>query len=86
MLNMIGAFAATAAFVFLKAFQQLNIHYDKCALVWPFSLALTFAEAGVVVYLYAAVKAHHMHTVISAGIGAGAGTCCAMLSHKLTRR
>lgn len=83
--NLVGAFAATGLFVFTKAFQQLNIHYDKYLLVWPFSVLLSIFEAGVIVYLYDAVKEGSPLVVLSSGIGGGLGSIIAMLLHKRIR-
>lgn len=77
-----AAFVASFAFIFLKAFQQLNVVYHKLWLVMPTSLAMAVCEVYVV-HQIAVVGWGWI--ILPIGIGSGAGSLSAMLLHSYIR-
>lgn len=72
-------FAASFAFVFLKAFQQLNVVRGA----YPWVLPTSFAMACCEVYSIAAVaKQGWGFVILPVGLGAGLGAMLAMFLHR----
>lgn len=78
------AFMSSLVFVFLKAFQQLNVAHGSYPWVLPTSMSMAACE----VYTVAAVaKQGWGWIVIPVGFGAGLGAMAAMLVHgRVVRR
>lgn len=74
------AFAASFAFVFLKAFQQRNVAFDNYGWIFPTSIAMAATEVYVVASV--AKNGWHVWLVLAIGAGAGLGALGAMLIHK----
>lgn len=73
------AFVASFAFVFLRAFQQLNVVKGNRVLVIPTSLCM----AGCEVFTVASIaRSGWGWIVLPVGLGAGIGCLCAMYVHK----
>lgn len=77
------AFAATFGFVFIKAFQQLNVVHSQYLLVFPTSMAMSACEVAVI---YLVARQGWGWIVLFTGAGGGLGCIVAMLVHKHTRR
>lgn len=77
------AFAASFAFIFLKAFQQLNVVHRQYLLVLPTSMAMSACEVAVIALV---VKQGWGWLVLYTGVGAGFGCVAAMWLHGFTRR
>ena len=74
------AFAASFAFIFLRALQQRNVVHDNYWWVVPTSLAMAATEAVVIVNI--ARQGWHFPLVLSVGVGSGLGCITAMVFHK----
>lgn len=74
------AFAASLAFVFLKAFQQRNVAFDNYGWIFPTSLAMAATEVYVVASV--AKSGWNFWLVLAIGSGAGIGALGAMVIHK----
>jgi hypothetical protein len=79
---MAGAFAAAFLFVFLKAFQQLNVVHDKY--VWVLPVSMLMAACEVYVTWQAATQGWGW-IVLPIGVGSGLGAMTSMLLHKRIR-
>jgi len=75
---------ASFVYVFLRAFQQLNVmggHYWR---VMPTSIGMGVGDVVLVILI---VKTDTLWIGVSNGIAAGAGCCCAMyLNHRIGRK
>lgn len=70
---------ASFAFVFLKAFQQRNVAFNRYAWIVPCSYGMAATEVYVVAQV--AVQGWDFWLCFSVGTGAGAGAVLAMLAH-----
>lgn len=77
------AFAASFAFIFLKAFQQLNVVHRQYLLVIPTSMAMSACEVAVISLV---VRQGWGWLVLFTGFGAGLGCVAAMFLHGFTRK
>jgi hypothetical protein len=77
------AFLASFAFIFLKAFQQLNVVHRQYLLVMPTSMAMAACEVAIIALV---VKQGWGWLVLYTGFGAGLGCVAAMWLHGFTRR
>lgn len=77
------AFAASFIFIFLKAFQQLNVVHRQYLMVIPTSMLMSACEIGVVALV---VKTGWGWLVIFTGLGGGLGCVLAMSLHKFTMK
>lgn len=83
MTGLAAAGLASAAMVFLRAMQQLNVVHDRKRWVPPISLAMATCEAVVVVnYARAGVE---LWLILSTGTGAAIGCLAAMALHRRLR-
>jgi len=76
------AFAASFIFIFLKAFQQLNVVHKQYLLVVPTSMAMSTCEVAVI---YLVAKQGWGWIVLATGLGGGLGCVLAMYLHSFTR-
>lgn len=74
------AFAASFIFIFLKAWQQLNIVHKKYWLILPTSVAMATCEVFVIVNM---AKNGWGFIVIAVGSGAGLGAMLATYLHSI---
>lgn len=74
------SFAASFGFIFLRAFQQLNVVHNNHGWVVPTSIAMAAAEAVVIVNI--ARAGWQILLVLCVGVGAGLGSLVAMYLHK----
>jgi hypothetical protein len=79
-LAMILTFGASFVFIFLKAFQQRNVAFDRYAWVLPVSFAMALVEVYVIANI--AQKGFSLAIVLVIGLGSGLGALAAMLAHK----
>lgn len=77
------AFGASFVFIFLKAFQQLNVVHKQYLMVIPTSIAMSTCEV-LVIYLVA--KQGWGWLVLFTGGGGGLGCVVAMYLHKFTNK
>lgn len=77
------AFVASFAFIFLKAFQQLNVVHRQYAWVVPTSMAMSACEVAVIAMV---AKQGWGWLVLFTGFGAGLGCVGAMFLHTFTRK
>jgi hypothetical protein len=77
------AFAASFAFIFLKAFQQLNVVHRQYVLVIPTSMMMSACEVAVI---YLVAKQGWGWLVLATGLGGGLGCVGAMFLHKFTQK
>lgn len=77
------AFGASFIFIFLKAFQQLNVVHRQYLLVVPTSMAMSACEVAVI---YLVAKQGWGWLVVATGLGGGLGCVAAMFLHKFTRK
>lgn len=77
------AFVASFVFIFLKAFQQLNVVHKQYWLVIPTSMLMSMCEIGIVALV---VKQGWGWLVLFTGAGGGIGCVCAMWLHKFTNK
>ena len=78
-MEIVYASGAMFCFVFLKAFQQRNVAFDKYLAVIPTSWLMFAAEAYVVVAI--AQRGWDFAFVAAVGTCAGIGAVCAMFLH-----
>lgn len=83
MITYATAFAASFIFIFLKAFQQLNVVHKQYLLVVPTSIAMSTCEV-LVIWLVA--KQGWGWIVLFTGGGGGLGCVLAMWLHKFTNK
>ena len=76
---MITVFLASFIFIFIKAFQQLNVVGGHYYWVLPTSLAMAGAEATVIIKVAAIAS---IWVAVPMGFGGGAGAMLAMYLHK----
>jgi hypothetical protein len=76
-------FLASFVFVFLKAFQQLNVVHRQYFWVMPTSLAMAATEVWVVANV---ARTGWGWIVLAVGFGAGLGAVSAMLIHSGGRK
>ena len=79
MIQALTLFAASFMFVFLKAFQQRNVAFDKYRWVLPTSMAMAAAEVYVIATIV--TTGYSVLAVLGMGTGAGAGALIAMHLH-----
>ena len=77
------AFGASFAFIFLKAFQQLNVVHRQYLLVMPTSIAMAACEVAVIALV---VREGWGWLVLFTGVGAGFGCIAAMMLHGFSVR
>lgn len=82
MTSFLLAFAASFAFIFLKAFQQLNVVHGQYLLVFPTSILMSACEVAVIAIV---ARQGWGWIILFTGSGAGFGCIAAMMVHKLTR-
>jgi hypothetical protein len=73
------AFVAAFIFIFLKAFQQLNVVHKQYLLVMPTSMLMAACEVYVVV---ATARNGWGWIVLAIGLGSGLGAICSMWVHQ----
>lgn len=76
-------FVASFAFIFLKAFQQLNVVHAQYLLVIPTSIAMACCEVLVIAQV---ARQGWGPIVLFTGLGAGLGCTAAMFAHSFTRK
>ena len=69
----------TAAYVFLRAFQQLNVVHSRYKRVLPTSLMMGLVDVGLILII---VKANTLWLGVANGIGGATGCMLAMYLHK----
>lgn len=74
------SFVASFLFIFLKAFQQLNVVHYKYWLVVPTSFTMAICEVYVMANV--AQQGFHWSLVAAVGLGGGLGCICSMWVHK----
>jgi hypothetical protein len=77
------AFAASFTFVFLKAWQQLNVVHHQLWWIVPTSMAMAACEVFVI---WQAATRGWGWIVIPIGLGSGLGCLASMLLHRKIRR
>jgi hypothetical protein len=77
------AFAASFIFIFLKAFQQLNVVHRQYLLVIPTSMMMATCEVAVIALV---ARNGWGWIVIFTGLGGGLGCIAAMFFHTFTER
>lgn len=75
-----GIFLANFGFIFLKAFQQLNVTKGHYGWVMPTSMVMATAEVFVIFSV--ASSGFSPTTVLSCGLGGGLGAMASMYIHK----
>lgn len=70
----------TYMFIFLRAFQQLNVFHDRRGLVVPTSMCMQACEVYLVLEV---VKTASFWLIIAGGLGGGLGTLTAMYIHRM---
>ena len=73
-------FCAHFAFVFLKAFQNRNVIFDRFWPIMPVSFGMSFMDVYVITSL--AATGFNLGSVIALGSAGGAGAVLAMVVHK----
>lgn len=73
-------FAASFAFIFLKAFQQRNVTFDNYRWVVPTSILMASTEVFVIANI--AHKGWQPFLVLMIGLGSGLGAIAAMFAHR----
>lgn len=73
-------FASSYIFIFLKAFQQLNVVHDKYWWVVPTSMSMAFCEVYIIASL--AMEGFNIPVVLAVGLGSGLGAVTSMWIHK----
>jgi hypothetical protein len=76
------AFLASFVFIFLKAFQQLNVVHRQYLLVVPTSMAMATCEVAVIALV---AKQGWGWIVVFTGLGGGLGCVGAMFLHSFTQ-
>lgn len=79
MITFVSVFAVSCLFVFIKAFQQLNVVHDKYLWVMPCSMLMALCEVFVISMI--AVK-QEWWLFIPMGIGSALGAMFSMYLHK----
>lgn len=75
-------FAVSFAFIFLKAWQQLNVIHHQLWWIVPTSFALAACE----VFLIVQASAYGVSWIVfPLGLGAGLGCLCSMMLHRWMR-
>jgi len=77
------AFGASFIFVFLKAFQQLNVVHRQYWMVLPTSMAMAACEVAVIALV---ARNGWGWLVVFTGLGGGLGCIAAMFFHTFTER
>ena len=75
-----GVAGANFGFIFLKAFQQLNVTKGHYWWVMPTSFMMAIGEVYVVFNV--AQNGFTLSTILSCGLGGGLGAICSMFVHK----
>lgn len=76
-------FAVSFLFIFLKAWQQLNVVHHQLWWIVPTSFALAVCEVYLV---YHVAQRGVDWIVLPMGLGSGLGALCSMLLHKRIRK
>lgn len=76
-------FAVSFAFIFLKAWQQLNVVHHQLWWIVPTSFCLAACEVYLVFHM---ARSGVDWIVLPLGLGAGLGCLCSMLLHKRIRK
>jgi len=76
------SFFANFVFIFLKAFQQLNVMHSKYLWVVPLSLCMATAELFVIVKV---IEVGFGWIVVPVGLGGGLGAMLGMYLHQRIR-
>jgi hypothetical protein len=76
------AFVASFLFVFLKAFQQLNVHHGEYLWIMPISMSMAACEVYVT---WQAATRGWGWIILPIGLGAGFGCMAGMALHKYLR-
>ena len=71
------AFLVSFVYIFLKAFQQLNVFHKEYKLVMPTSFAMAFCEVAVIAFV---VKTS-LWVFVPIGLGGGLGCMTSMWVH-----
>lgn len=71
--------AITALYVFLRAWQQINVIHGYYARVFPTSLLMGLVDVGLILII---VRADTLWLGVANGIGGATGCVCAMYLHK----
>lgn len=82
MLILLAAAAASFLYVFLKAFQQLNVMHHKIPWVIPTSVGMAAFELVIVLSI---VKSPSVWMILALGLGGGTGCITSMFLHKWLR-
>jgi hypothetical protein len=82
MINALLLFIVNVAYIWLKAFQQLNVVHHKLAWVAPTSLLMGACEVFAIATIAATQNYWYF---IPVGLGGGLGCILAMLTHKYIR-
>lgn len=77
------AFLASFIFIFLKAFQQLNVVHRQFLLVVPTSMAMATCEVAVIALV---ARQGWGWIVFFTGLGGGLGCVVAMYFHTFTQK
>jgi len=86
MLHYLIPFAVMLGQVFFKSVQQLNVVYGNYKLIYPVSLGMCAMDALIVYFLYNAIQAQDLLTILFVGLGGGTGAIIGMKVHKHIRR
>lgn len=77
-MNYAIAFAAAFIFIFLKAFQQLNVMHKQYLLVLPTSMLMAACEVYVIA---TTARNGYGWIVLAIGLGSGLGAMASMWTH-----
>ena len=82
MISSVFSFGVSVFYIWLKAFQQLNVQHDKYLWVPPISLLMALCEVSIV----SLIVSNSFWLFIPIGVGGGVGCIAAMLAHKNFRQ
>ena len=80
---LLGAGIAAFLNVALRAFQQLNVVYDRRKWVMPTSMLMALCEAIIILFFVHA--GFNVWLIIATGLGSGSGCLISMIIHKKLR-
>ena len=83
MIHYLAIFAVSFTFIFLKAWQQLNVVHHQLLWVMPTSFALAACEVYLVFHM---ARAGVDWIVLPLGLGAGLGCLLSMMLHRRMMR
>lgn len=81
--NVAILFSLSFAYIWLKAFQQLNVMHNQYRWVMPMSFGMGLCEVAMILLL---VKADTIALGLVTGLGAGLGAMLAMYLHPWFRK